>query len=131
MQPDIENREDLDKLLREFYTLATTDDLIGHHFADLDLESHLPVITDFWEKALFRKPVYYGNPLLAHKQLHEKNSLEPEHFERWVEIFTRTIDQYFEGENAEMAKARAGAMAQSIGRNVRGENNYYTRIDSN
>ncbi len=128
MARDIENREDLEKLLREFYTIALSDETIGHHFTELDLESHLPVITDFWDKALFRNPVYYGNPLLTHKQLHEKNRLEPEHFERWVEIFSSTIDRSFEGENAEMAKARARAMAQSIGRNVRGESNFYPNI---
>lgn len=128
MLKDIETREDLEKMLRAFYTLATVDEMIGHHFAELDLESHLSVITDFWDKALFRNPVYYGNPLFVHKKLHEKNELETAHFERWIKLFGETVDGMFAGENAEMAKARAAAMAQSIGRNVSG-GNPYSRIE--
>src|SRR5207237_5783519 len=95
---DSETREDLETLLTEFYKVATKDAEIGHHFADLDLEAHLPVIVDFWEKILFSKPVYFGNPLQIHQKLHEKSPLALEHFRRWVEIFTRTIDENFSGE---------------------------------
>jgi hemoglobin len=122
MLKDIENRDDLEELLKEFYTIATADKTIGHHFASLDLESHLPVITDFWDKALFREPVYYGNPLLVHKKINDKNELKLAHFARWVEIFSSTVDRLYAGERAEMAKARAEAMAKSIHRNISGGN---------
>jgi len=58
MKRDIETREDLENLLREFYHVATLDDKIGHHFAELNLETHLPIIVDFWEKVLFGELVY-------------------------------------------------------------------------
>ncbi len=79
---DIETREDLEFLLTGFYEVATKDEQIGHHFAELDLVSHLPVIVDFWEKILFGKPVYFGNPLLIHQKLNEIFPLKSEHFER-------------------------------------------------
>lgn len=111
---DIETRQDLEKLLAEFYKIAPNDSEIGHHFDDLDLVSHLPVIVDFWEKVLFGKPVYFGNPLVAHQKLHEKFPLKLEHFRRWVEIFSETIDENFSGEMAENAKLRAKMIAHSL-----------------
>lgn len=118
---DIETREDLDRLLTEFYSVAMKDAEIGHHFVDLDLEAHMPVITDFWEKVLFSRPVYFGNPLVVHKVLHAKAPLKYEHFVRWVEIFSRTIDNLFEGGLAEAAKLRAKMIAHNMNRHLNGE----------
>lgn len=111
---DIETREDVETLLTEFYKAATGDAEIGHHFDDLDLVSHLPIIVDFWEKILFGKPVYFGNPMIVHQILHEKFPLKPEHFYRWVEIFSATVDAHFAGEQAENAKNRAAVIANSL-----------------
>jgi hemoglobin len=114
MKHDIETRADLELLLTEFYKIATVDAEIGHHFADLDLATHLPVIVDFWEKVMFGKQVYFGNPLFVHQKLNEKSPLELEHFRRWVEIFSQTIDNFFAGETAENAKLRAKMIAHSL-----------------
>lgn len=117
MLKDIESREDLEKLLTEFYSVVMTDDKIGHYFtrvAELDLETHLPIIVDFWEKVLFGKPVYFRNPMTVHHQLHEKSPFEKEHFDRWMEIFTATINHLFLGEIANKAKDKAATIARSM-----------------
>ena|SRR5215213_998231 len=114
MKQDIKNRADLELLLTEFYKIAITDAEIGHHFAEMDLASHLPVIVDFWEKLMFGKQIYFGNPLFVHRQLNEKSPLKLEHFRRWVEIFSQTIDKFFAGETAENAKLRAKMIARSL-----------------
>lgn len=111
---DIETREDIELLLTRFYDVAMTDDEIGHHFAELDLITHLPIIVDFWEKVLFGKNIYFGNPLFVHQKLHEKSPLTLEHFQRWVAIFSETVDANFEGETAENAKMRAKMIAHSL-----------------
>ena len=111
---DIETRGDLEHLLTKFYKVAIKDAEIGHHFDDLDLETHLPVIVDFWEKILFSKPVYFGNPMIVHQKLHEKSPLKLEHFQRWIEIFNNTVDENFDGEQAENAKLRAKMIAHSL-----------------
>ncbi len=111
---DIETREDLEFLLSEFYKIATKDAEIGHHFDDLDLELHLPIIVNFWEKVLFGKPIYFNNPLAVHKFLHDKSPLKPEHFRRWILIFGETVDKNFTGETAENAKLRAQMIARSL-----------------
>jgi len=122
MKRDIETREDLENLLDEFYAVATRDRKIDHHFAELDLETHLPIIVDFWEKVLFGKQVYFGNPLAVHRTLHEKSSLEPEHFQRWFEIFSQTVDESFAGKMADDAKLRAKMIAHSLNQNLNSKN---------
>lgn len=123
MKTDIETREDLVFLLGKFYETATKDAQIKHHFAELDLVSHLPIIVDFWEKILFGKPVYFGNPLFIHQKLNEKSPLKAEHFRRWLEIFSRTIDNLFAGETAETAKLRARMIAHSLNQRINLDDN--------
>ena len=115
---DIETRGNLETLLAEFYKIATIDKEIRHHFDELNSTAHLPVIVDFWEKALFGKPIYYGNPLAVHQTLHRKSPLMLEHFQRWVEIFHATVDNFFTGELADAAKLRAKMIAHSLNRNL-------------
>ena len=118
MKRDIETREDLEKLLKSFYAVATQDAKIGHHFTGLNLEAHLPTIVNFWEKVLFGKPVYFNNPLQIHQMLNEKSPLTLEHFRHWVEIFSLTIDELFSGKMAEAAKLRAKMIAHSLNQRI-------------
>ena len=120
---DIKTREDLEFLLTGFYEVATKHEQIGHHFAELDLVSHLPVIVDFWEKILFGKPVYFGNPLLIHQKINEIFPLKSEHFERWLEIFSQTVDKFFTGETAENAQLRARMIAHSLNQRINLDDN--------
>jgi len=127
MKPDIETRADLETLLLEFYKIVAHDEEIGHHFADLDLAAHLPVIVDFWEKVLFGKPVYFGNPLAVHQKINEKSPLRFEHFRRWTEIFASMVDRFFAGVRAENAKLRARMIAHTLNQRI---NQEIVEIDS-
>ncbi len=118
MKRDIETREDVETLLKKFYAVAIYDAEIGHHFDEIDLKTHLPIIVNFWQKVLFGEPVYFGNPLAIHKFLHEKSALTLENFERWVEIFSRKVDELFAGKTAETAKLRAKMIAHSLNQNL-------------
>jgi len=117
---DIENRGDIDTLMLRFYSRALADDVIGYIFTDvakLDLDHHLPIIGDFWETIVFQTGVYtkHGrNPLQVHGELNDRSSLLPEHFERWLEIFTETTDELFGGERADFIKLRAEAIASRM-----------------
>src|SRR3954452_11349597 len=107
MRKDIENRRDIDLLMDKFYARAMFDDKIGYIFTDvakLDLEHHLPIIGDFWETLLFRTGDYskHGrNPLEVHGALDRKSPLTSDHFERWLKIFTETVDELFSGDTAD------------------------------
>jgi len=117
MKKDIENRDDIDLLMREFYTVAMKDSVIGYIFTDvakLDLDHHLPIIGDFWDSMLFGTNLYSRHarhPMVVHGELHEMSALDERHFERWLEIFYDAIDRLFEGPTADLLKMRASAIA--------------------
>jgi hemoglobin len=114
---DIASRQDIETLVRRFYEQAIPDPIIGKFFtevAKLDLDAHLPKIANFWEQMLFQKSVYSGSPMHAHLQMNNKESMLPEHFERWLILWEQTVDQMFAGEKAAMAKTRAQMVAKSF-----------------
>lgn len=114
MATDIRNREDIALLVNRFYDQVKEDTVIGYLFNDVakvNWEAHLPVMYDFWESIIFQKPVYSGNPMPVHMALHGKSPLTAEHFSRWKELFLKTVNDLFEGPNAELARQRAVSIA--------------------
>ena len=122
MKRDIETRADLENLLNEFYNVAVRDEKIGHHFAELNIKTHLPIIVNFWEKVLSGEAIYFGNPLAVHQKLNKKSPLKFEHFQKWFEIFERTVDGLFAGIMADDAKLRAKMIAHSLNQNLSSKN---------
>jgi hemoglobin len=114
---DIETRDDVERLVRAFYGRALTDPVIGFLFVDvakLDLESHVPVITRFWETILLGARSYAGGAFRPHAALHAQVPLRPGHFERWLLLWRTTVDELFAGERAELAKAHATRVARAF-----------------
>jgi hemoglobin len=114
MMSDIETREHLEIMLTAFYQKVFKDDLISHFFTEvvpLDLNHHLPLITDFWESVLLHAQGYKRNVMEIHLNINKKSALTKEHLDRWVQIFTATVDQFFEGSKATLAKQRAQSIA--------------------
>lgn len=123
-RPDITSRADLDALLRRFYTAAFADPLIGPFFTEIagtDLEVHLPRITDFWERALFRTAEYRRNAFAPHAVLHDARPLTAEHFGRWVQLWHATVDGPHRGPNADRAKAQGERIALAMLRRLGGK----------
>ncbi|MFE4604398.1 group III truncated hemoglobin [Kitasatospora indigofera] len=121
--PDIAGRADLEALLRRFYRAAFADPLIGPYFteiAGLDLEAHLPHITDFWESALLRTASYRRNAFTPHAALHERRPMTAEHFGRWVQLWTAAVDGLHAGPVAERAKAQGERIAVNLLRRTSG-----------
>ncbi|GCE14661.1 group III truncated hemoglobin [Tengunoibacter tsumagoiensis] len=117
VQRDIENREDIARLIRGFYTHAMQDELIGPFFTEIaaiNLEEHLPVMYDFWENLLFQTGAYRGGMMYKHILLDRQKKLEKIHFARWLELFEQEVDQHFNGPVAEDAKSRARSIVPSL-----------------
>ncbi|PVZ11860.1 group III truncated hemoglobin [Actinomycetospora cinnamomea] len=123
MKRDISHRTDVDTLVREFYARAFADPLLGPLFRDvarMDLDAHMPIMCDFWETVLFRAGLYRRNALRAHQDLHALSPLTTEHFDRWLSLWSATVDDFFAGEKAELAKTQAIRIASSIRRRLLG-----------
>jgi hemoglobin len=114
---DIEDRADIEQLVRVFYGKALVDPMIGWIFVDvarLDIENHLPRIASFWETILLGAQSYYGSSFAPHQALNRKVRLRAGHFERWLALWRETIDELFAGYLAEAAKAHAGRVAHAF-----------------
>jgi hemoglobin len=123
MLPDLRDRADVTTLVEAFYRRAFADPLIGPVFTEvarMDLDHHLPIITDFWETVLFNAGLYRRNMLQLHVALSGRAPLSAEHFERWLALWAATVDEQFAGPKAEMAKTQARRIAGSLDRRLHG-----------
>jgi len=111
---DLQTRYDLEILLRKFYGKLLQDPAISYIFTDvakINLEEHMPHLTDFWEQTLFHTGGYRKNVMQVHLDLNAKERITEAHFEIWLRHFSETIDALFTGETAEKAKTRALSIA--------------------
>lgn len=117
-RPDLATRADIDALVAAFYGTALHDPGLGPVFAasGMTLATHLPRIAAFWEVSLFGTGTYAGRPARVHRHLAAKAGLRPEHFDRWLALWRRTVDGMFAGPVAELAKATAARMAVGLAR---------------
>lgn len=115
--PDLTGRADIERLVNAFYGKVQRDDLLGFIFTEIaktDWATHLPKMYAFWETMIFRTGDYIGSPLAAHGRLTAFTSMGREQFERWLALFTATVDELFAGEKAEHIKRAAEDMANVI-----------------
>jgi hemoglobin len=114
---DIEDRADCERLVRAFYARAMSDPLIGYLFVDvakLDLEAHVPTIASFWETVLLGARTYSGGAFRPHADLHRRAPLRRGHFERWLVLWSATVEELFAGERADLAKTHAQRVARAF-----------------
>ncbi|WP_226438123.1 group III truncated hemoglobin [Rhodococcus yananensis] len=120
-RPELASRSDLDLLLRRFYERAMVDPLLEPTFevvAIVGLDEHLVTVGDFWEQILFRTTRYEGAFVPVHRALHGRYGLTPDRFARWLRLWTDSVDELFEGTDAERAKTKAGAMVAALQRSL-------------
>ena len=111
---DITTRLDIELLIKNFYDKLLEDEVVGFLFTEtvqLNLQEHLPKLVDFWEDQLIGSHKYSGNPMKVHMNLHLKEPLTKEHFDRWLLNFNQTVDAQFSGPKAHLAKERALSIA--------------------
>ncbi len=109
--PDIATEADVKRLVDAFYEKVNADELLSPVFnevAAVHWAHHLPVMYTFWSSILLGTASYHGRPFPKHLAL----PVGREHFDRWLQLFTGTVDALFEGDKAEEAKMRGYSIAQ-------------------
>jgi len=120
----IHSREEVSLLVRTFYGKVRKDDLLGPIFNGIidDWETHLELLTDFWETNLLYNRKYYGNPMAAHVKVDRvmNNTINEMHFGVWINLWLKTIDELFDpnDEVAQIAKNRARNMGTFLHLNI-------------
>lgn len=115
---DITDRDDIERLVRDFYRQAAMDDVLGPVFeaAAVNWTAHIATLVDFWSWQLLGERGYEGNPLRAHAPVHQLVPFTDAHYTRWLDLFESTVDSLFSGPVAELAKARGRKMASALAR---------------
>ncbi|MGV8878170.1 MAG: group III truncated hemoglobin [Sphingobacteriaceae bacterium] len=111
IKQDIRNLEDIKLLVDTFYDRVRENTLLAPIFNERIQDhwpQHLAKMYTFWQTVLLGDHTYLGSPFPPHAQL----PITHEHFEQWLDLFSQTIDQLFDGEKAEEAKWRANKMAE-------------------
>ena len=125
-QNDITTLEDIKLLVDTFYSKVQKDEFIGPIFNEKignRWPEHLEKMYRFWQTILLEVHSYSGSPFPPHKQL----PVAKEHFDRWMEIFTKTTDSLFVGPLAEEAKLRAKNMAEMFNYKI----DYFRNLEKN
>jgi hemoglobin len=120
---DLDTRAAIHDLVVAFYREVVFDDLLAPVFAETaetDWVTHIPRLVDYWCKILLGEQIYHGALLGAHREVHQRDPLRDEHFDRWYQLWVTSIDARWCGPRSEQAKAHAAATAGLISRRLRG-----------
>lgn len=111
---DIQSEADIEQLVGQFYDRLRQDALLSPIFnevAQVDWAHHTPRLVGFLSTILLSSEQYRENLVLPHLSLGHKTSIQSVHFERWLTLFTQTVDELFAGNRAEQAKIQAQSIA--------------------
>ncbi len=114
---DLEAGAPVQALVDTFYAQARQDAALGPVFNAIigeDWSQHLPVMYAFWDSVVFGLGGYKGQAVAKHIDIDRQIPLEAAHFERWIALWTATVDGMYAGPNAELAKSKANMMLQLI-----------------
>ena len=116
-------KENLNKMVILFYTNILKDEIVGPFFIEKlgdDLKNylwvqHIELLTDFWASIALGDTTYRGNPFAPHMQIQNLSRVA---FQRWLELFSQTLDKIYIPQIAEQFKQRSTTIAGNFMRNL-------------
>lgn len=106
--------DDIRRLVEEFYVKVRSDPELAPIFNRAirgDWSPHLATMCDFWSSVMLTSGRYKGNPVAAHLRL---EGLEPQLFDRWLELFSQTCGELFDDGLADAFRAKSVRIAESL-----------------
>lgn len=106
---------DIQILVDRFYDKVNQDEILSPIFNEImqvNWDTHLPIMYQFWGSLLLGEHSYTGNPMQKHIEISKIVPLREKEFARWLELFNQNIDENFTGPKAEEAKLRASNIAR-------------------
>ncbi len=117
MVVDIQSKADIDVFVDAFYARLFEDQILAPIFVDvaeINLADHLPLIKSYWAKLLLGDKTYSRHAMNIHRAVHAKQALTAHNFDRWLDFFCSTMDEYYCGELADTAKQIAATIAKNM-----------------
>ena len=113
--PELLDEDTIHSVVHGFYDRIRKDDLLAPLFAQFipaeEWPVHLAKMCDFWSATLLRTRRYEGRPLPPHLAIPD---LGKAHFQRWLFLFSQTVDEFCQPDVAELFLDRAMRIAHSF-----------------
>ena len=112
--PNGPDEASLARLVALFYGRVRQDPELGPIFNDAiaDWPHHFSKLTDFWHSVMLTSGRYKGNPMMKH--LIHRARMRPEHFDRWLTLWTAATDEVMAPEHAAAMQAKARRIGESL-----------------
>jgi hemoglobin len=108
------DRQQIHAFVVDFYSRVRKEDVLGpifdHKIGD-HWDAHFETLTNFWMTVLHGVASYKGNPFAKHQNT---PGIKPELFDRWLEIFAESAEEMLPKTLADIAKLKAGRIADSL-----------------
>jgi hemoglobin len=106
------SEEEISDLVDRFYAKVQLDPEIGPIFNEKveDWPTHLALLKNFWSTVILTTGRYKGDPMMTHLQL----PLEPNHFNRWLELFAETANEVMAPDHAAVTIAKSERIAENF-----------------
>ena len=114
MSIDQISEDGIRRLVDEFYVKVRADPELAPIFNRAipgDWGQHLATMRDFWSSVMLTSGRYKGNPVATHLRL---EGMEPQLFNRWLELFGETCGQLFDDDLAKALHVKAERIAESL-----------------
>ncbi len=112
--PVVPTESQIEDLVAAFYARIRQDTELGPIFSRIigdDWTEHLKMMCRFWSSVMLTSGQYKGRPIPPHIKITE---IEPKHFTRWLELFSKTTHDLFQEPLAEAFIDRATRIAASF-----------------
>jgi len=117
-------KENLNKLVISFYTRVLKDDLVGPIFIDIlgknlkegKWPAHIELLTNFWASLALGENNYNSSPFAPHIEFKERLSVKA--FERWLKLFSETLNTIYHPQIADQFLAKSKTIAGNFMRNL-------------
>lgn len=105
--------------MRSFYEKAIEDEILSPFFIDEigddlnseDWDEHIELLADFWLAKILGEDTYYGSFVGAHVKMPH---LKRETFTRWLELFSKTADEVYIADIAEVFKKKGDQFSKQF-----------------
>jgi len=112
-------RKNIRNMVDRFYSKILKDELLADFFIEKlgdemitdEWQNHLTLLTSFWASIILNDGSYKGQPIKPH--MHMKG-LKRESFERWLELFSETVDKLYVKESADLFKTNSESIAKNF-----------------
>lgn len=119
MQEETITKKNIRTMLDRFYSATLKDELLSDFFIEAlgdemisdTWQTHLNLLTNFWAAMLLGDKSYQGQPIKPHMHM---PGLKRVTFERWLQLFSETVDNYYAPEQAQAFKSRGEIIANNF-----------------